>query len=797
MRGGFFRSEVTLFMNPPSLIYKKLTSDCHNGGGEEERFTMWSTLKQHFRRIPFFSLDKRQWMKQIIRQEVDKGRSIIMFYVDIVKLTEVENRYGDVIAKRVLQQFERIMPPVSRQVFEMRGKILAIQKLWGDDFAIYVSFKGSLNEEDCRMLSIHFQEQAEKQLNRHVGFVNREALRVHIGYADIPGEDIVKEMYTSVKRAVHMAKYGVTSETYTNVTQFHKLLSEENVSMRFMPIIHLPDGETLGWEALARGPVDSLFEYPAMLFKYAEETDSVFRLEHICRKRAMDQLRYLKPSQKLFINLDPRAIDDPYLLRGEVFSQIEQFGLNPHNIVLEITERHAISNYAVFRKIIEEYRKKGYLIAVDDAGAGYSSLESITEIYPDFIKLDMSLIRNVDVDPIKQALLETFVQFANKVGCKIIAEGIETQRELETLMEVGVAYGQGYYLGRSDKGMTHVRGEALNFLRFMQEKRTSGRDEPLLFTPAMSEILVKTICVDKQERVRRVHEIFEQNQRIESVVVLEKGKPIGLVMRFQLYQILGGQYGIALYYERPVSQVMNANPLTVDRDDKLDEVARQAMARDSHHLYDVVIITGEEKEYLGIVTVQSLLDKMATIKLEMASSANPLTGLPGNIQIERELNKRIKQKESQVVIYCDLDRFKWFNDRYGFEVGDQIIVRTANLLKEAVRCYGSATDFVGHIGGDDFIVITQESCAAELVSFLINAFSPYFIDIYEKRRMGDGSVLSMSMAGVRLTPGRYANVEAIAERAAFVKKLAKELPGTIFLDEWDCAADDVHTASQG
>lgn len=190
-------------------------------------------------------------------------------------------------------------------------------------------------------------------------------------------------MYTSVKHAVHMAKYGVTSEKYTHVTQFHRLLQDENIDMHYMPIVSLLDAEPLGWEALARGPQNTPFYSPAALFSYAEETDMVFRLEHICRKRALEQLRYLKTSQKLFINIDPRAIDDPYLLRGDVLGLLERYRLNPRNIVLEITERHAITNYAVFRKIIEEYRKKGYLVAVDDAGAGYSSLESITEIYPD------------------------------------------------------------------------------------------------------------------------------------------------------------------------------------------------------------------------------------------------------------------------------------------------------------------------------------------------------------------------------------------------------------------------------
>jgi diguanylate cyclase (GGDEF)-like protein len=746
---------------------------------------MWSTLLNRLQRFSIHSLDRRPRIKSMIAQEVGKGAAVVLFYVDIVKMTEIENRYGDAVAKRVLHIFERTLPAVCRDVFEIKGKVLAIQKLWGDDFAIYVSFSRGFNEEECRLMSISFQEQTKTQLNRQVSFVNREDLRVHIGYACLPGVDVVKEMYTSVKHAVHMAKYGVTSEKYTHVTQFHRLLQDENIEMHYMPIVSLRDAEPLGWEALARGPQNTPFHSPATLFSYAEETDMVFRLEHICRKRALEQLRYLKPNQKLFINIDPRAIDDPYLLRGEVFELLEQYELNPHNIVLEITERHAITNYMVFRKIIEEYRKKGYLVAVDDAGAGYSSLESITEIYPDYIKLDMSLIRSIDVDSIKQALLETFVQFADKVKCKIIAEGIETERELETLIELGVPYGQGYYLGRPARGMAQVSGRAMNVIRTMQEKRTAREPVPLGLTPDMTEILSKTVCVDKHTRVRRVHQIFEQNQRIESVVVLEDGKPIGLVMRFQLYKILGGPYGIALYYERPISHIMNTNPLTAKKDDTIDEVAKRAMARDAYHLYDVVIITGEEEEYVGIITVQSLLDKLASIKLEMASSANPLTGLPGNLQIERVLDHRLRRDEAQTVIYCDLDRFKWFNDRYGFEVGDQIIVRTAALLKEGVKRFGTHHDFIGHIGGDDFIVITTPECAEPMVAFLIEQFGSYFADIYEKRRVSDDSILSMSMAGVSLIPGRFGSVEEIAQQAAWVKRLAKERPGTVFVSDQD------------
>jgi diguanylate cyclase (GGDEF)-like protein len=298
---------------------------------------MWSTLLNRLQRFSILSLDRRPRLTSMIAQEVGKGAAVVLFYADIVKMTAIENRYGDTAAKRVLHIFERTLPEVCRDVFEIKGKVLAIQRLWGDDFAVYVSFSSGFQEEECRLMSISFQERMEMQVNRQVRFVHREDLRVHIGYARFPGV----------------------------------------------------------------------------------------------------------------------------------------------------------------------------------------------------------------------------------------------------------------------------------------------------------------------------------------------------------------------------------------------------------------------------------------------------------------LDHRLRRNEAQTVIYCDLDRFKWFNDRYGFEVGDQIIVRTAALLKEGVKRFGTHHDFIGHIGGDDFIVITTPECAEPIVAFLIEQFGSYFADIYEKRRVSDDSILSMSMAGVSLLPGRFGSVEEIAQQAAWVKRLAKERPGTVFVSDQD------------
>jgi CBS domain-containing protein len=274
---------------------------------------------------------------------------------------------------------------------------------------------------------------------------------------------------------------------------------------------------------------------------------------------------------------------------------------------------------------------------VDDAGAGYSSLESIAEICPDFIKLDMSLIRYIDTDSIKQALLETFVQFADKVKCSIIAEGIETERELQTLIELGVEYGQGYYVGKPAKGMTQASGAAMNVIRQLQEKRkgsSPGRHAGLI---QVAEMVTKSLHAEPNTKVRQIHQMFEQHRRGESVVILEDNKPVGLVMRFQLYQILGGQYGISLYYERPVAPIMNSSPLIVRSDETIDVVAKRAMAREANHLYDVVIVVDEHGDYLGVVSVQHLLDWLATHRLAQAAVATPTPGLPDELPIEREM----------------------------------------------------------------------------------------------------------------------------------------------------------------
>jgi EAL domain-containing protein (putative c-di-GMP-specific phosphodiesterase class I) len=151
----------------------------------------------------------------------------------------------------------------------------------------------------------------------------------------------------------------------------------------------------------------------------------------------------LPPHLYVALNLSPETCIDPRLPE-----LLEQSGLAVHRIVLELTERLAVDEYAPLLASLEPLRRRGLRIAVDDAGSGYASMRHILQLRPDIIKLDRSLIAGIDSDQGQRALGAAMVGFATQIGARIVAEGIETQAELAAVMELGMTSGQGYFLGR-------------------------------------------------------------------------------------------------------------------------------------------------------------------------------------------------------------------------------------------------------------------------------------------------------------------------------------------------------------
>lgn len=367
--------------------------------------------------------------------------------------------------------------------------------------------------------------------------------------------------------------------------------------------------------------------------------------------------------------MSPDIINDPKLRAGMTIESLSKYGVDPASVVIEITEKSALQDFADYQKTISHYKSQGYLIAIDDAGSGYSGLKLIADVRPHYVKLDMDIIRNVDRDKFKLALIKSFKDFCGATDIKLIAEGIETQAELETLIEIGVHYGQGYYLQRPQAVFMPIGTGVISGIVDMQRKKRMLYQQRPSNLP-VSHITRRMDPVAPATPCSIVAEIFTEFPFIAAVpIVSENGKVRGIVTRDKFYAKLGSQYGYSLFYNKAVHKIMGTSPLTADHQTPIDVVSKMAMNRPSSDVYDSIIVTREDK-YFGIVTIKDLLEKYTEMEICYARNQNPLTGLPGNATIENRLRDCLSMPRSFSVLYVDIDNFKLYNDVYGFASGD-------------------------------------------------------------------------------------------------------------------------------
>jgi EAL domain-containing protein (putative c-di-GMP-specific phosphodiesterase class I) len=236
--------------------------------------------------------------------------------------------------------------------------------------------------------------------------------------------------------------------------ELHLLLNAEKIKTFFQPILSLQEGCTYGFEILNRPQSTELFPTTEKFYDFIGRSRDVFIIEQFFRNLSLE--RYSEQEKKthghrndlVFLNIQPQVLADPAYQSGKTLELLEKYNLSPDQIVLELTEKEAVTDYKQFENIIDHYRKQGFRIAVDDAGTGYNSLKTLLYLKPEFIKIDKSLIRNIAENTTQQYLVELLLEFAIQSGTKVIAEGIETLVELRFLQDLGVQMGQGYALGK-------------------------------------------------------------------------------------------------------------------------------------------------------------------------------------------------------------------------------------------------------------------------------------------------------------------------------------------------------------
>lgn len=257
--------------------------------------------------------------------------------------------------------------------------------------------------------------------------LNKRDLQIMRSFADIAAEQIQKE-------------HAANRELIAKRERITDMLANSRFSIALQPIWAFQGGKLVGFESLSRFNAAPL-RTPDLWFAEAADVGLGVELELAAIRAALAAAANLPADIYVTINASADAV-----VHDEFIGSLTAFPLP--RLVLELTEHAAVADYKLLCQHLDRLRHQGVRLAIDDAGAGHSGLKQIVSLRPDIIKLDMGLTRNVDSDPARRALASALIYYAKETGCQILAEGIETASELETLKKLGITKGQGYLLGR-------------------------------------------------------------------------------------------------------------------------------------------------------------------------------------------------------------------------------------------------------------------------------------------------------------------------------------------------------------
>jgi len=568
-------------------------------------------------------------------------------------------------------------------------------------------------------------------------------------------------------------------------TELIKILNGKQLTPHFQPIVSLAQKKITGYEALIRGPSDSPLHSPFNLFDTAERFDLSTRLEYICREVTIRRYASLSIKEKLFINVSPSVLLQPDFKKGETLKLLEQFGIDPRCVAIELTEHQPTDDFQLMREAVSHYRKMGFEIAIDDLGAGYSGLRLWSELQPEYVKIDMHFIQGIHNDPVKLNFVRSIQNIASSLNCNVIAEGIETEDEFKAVEQLGITHAQGYYFARP----TAIPLDKVDKSLFVIST------QPNPFNAIKAAHLAKYVMpVASEAPISDVMSLFHHDSDLTILPLVDDNVATGIIFRDHfLSKLFSSRYGIELYGKKPIKSFIDKTPLSFDENTPIESVSKQLT---SIMRNDQAFIITSDGEYIGIGTILKLLEEITRQQIHNAKHANPLTLLPGSVPVNDQIDQLLAAKVPFSFGYFDLDHFKPFNDVYGYSAGDDIIKAVAGSLTQHIP---AESGLVGHIGGDDFIVIftgdDSEKCCESILNDFQGAVPRYYKDedikaggIFTENRAGEKCFfplisLSIGLVDSVATSQCQSHVD-IADLASEAKKQAKKIEGnSLFINQ--------------
>jgi len=524
-----------------------------------------------------------------------------------------------------------------------------------------------------------------------------------------------------------------------------ELLNGDLLYPHLQPIVALSDGSTYGFESLIRGKVGDRELSGGEIVQAARAHGALFTLDLVGRTVALEQgMPKLAGEQVLFVNFTPTAIYDPKICLRTTWAIARRLGLPMERICFEVVETEEFPDLEFLRRIVDEYRAQGAMVALDDLGSGYSSLSYLDKLRPDVVKIDRELVTGLADDPARQRLLGAMIDYAHELDIRVVAEGIETEDDLAAARALDADLGQGWYLGRPSTEPVVVDHRLVTEARASRVLRATLRVRDRALAAATSGVVIS-------DATQPGLPIVYVNPAFERLTGWSGPELKGLNCK-----LLQGKGTDAAAVREMADAVRDGRECRVTvRNYRKDGTPFWCEV----HLAPVRDPQGRVVQYVG---VQNDVSERVAAEMQLREQRDranhlarhdPLTGLPNrqefNERVETSLNG-LSDGDAAAVIYIDIDHFKQVNDRYGHSTGDEVLRKSA--LELSRRCGPEV--LLARQAGDEFLAFftcSDQREATDRAQELVASMSEALIDHADAGQIRASAGAALSIPGNRLT----------------------------------------------
>ncbi|MGP4078595.1 EAL domain-containing protein [Pseudalkalibacillus sp. R45] len=380
----------------------------------------------------------------ILKKSYRSNRTHVVVVFDVQTYKHQIEQFG----LTYVQQFEKDVRRWFKKVVCETVKddeILFLQQYWGDDIVLLLSI-----QQDRNVIHVieKYIENIKANINEHFfAYKKEDEESFQTGYMvmDAHTDHPFQSFLNAYQKALVMAKKGVGAKHNHMVHAIKEIIQKENITLYSQPIVNVHELDVMAWEVLTRGPENTVYEHPLQLFSMARQTNMLYPLEMLVIKKALQKMR---GEDAIFINVTPQTIAHEHFIDDVDDILQDHLHIDPSQIVFEITESESVQRYTHLTQTIDHLHKRKIRIALDDTGAGYASLNSISFLRPDIIKVDRSLIENINGNKLKESMLQGLIHIAREANAQVVAEGIETAEEASVMKRNGVHMVQGFFYAR-------------------------------------------------------------------------------------------------------------------------------------------------------------------------------------------------------------------------------------------------------------------------------------------------------------------------------------------------------------